>query len=110
MNQYGQSNTGLPMQGTNPPPTLVKIKVWFDEDNCVVIRMPPDFQYADLYKKLQERRQLEQGIKDDRPQELDVAYRDEVEGKLFRLQSDRDLQEALERNSKLTLNVKTLGR
>jgi bud emergence protein 1 len=70
--------------------------------------MPPGFNFADLYKKLQERRQLEQGLKDD-TDELEVCYRDEQEGTLYRIQGDADLGVAMERNAKLTLNIRSLG-
>jgi bud emergence protein 1 len=103
-NPYGQPTPG----NQNPPPALIKIKVWFGQDNCVVIRMPPGFNFADLYKKLQERRQLEQGLKDD-TDELEVCYRDEQEGTLYRIQGDADLGVAMERNAKLTLNIRSLG-
>ena len=94
--------------GTNPPPSAgaLKIKVWFEADNCVVIRMPIYFSFADLYKKLKERRALE------RPAEADldllVEYRDEQEGQYFPLESDSDLQVALDRNPKLTLGVRVM--
>jgi len=97
-------------------PGAVKIKVWFEPDNCVVIRMPATFQYADLYAKLQERRELE-GLPSpaaaspdgSAATELEVAYRDEVEGKLFAIRDDEDLRVARERNLRLMLSVRIVS-
>ena len=85
-----------------------KIKVWFSDQDCVVIRMPPvgQFRWADLYKKLKERRTIEYG--DTAEIELAVSYRDEREGKMFAMENDSDLRVALERNGKLTLDVRVV--
>jgi bud emergence protein 1 len=91
----------------NTNSAAIKIKVWFDENDCVVIRMPPGFKYADLVKKLRERRALERGGDEDES-ELMVEYRDEVEGGFYRIEGDDDLREALLRNPKLTLTVTTM--
>lgn len=99
------SITGVPSSTSGP--AALKIKVWFEPDNCVVIRMPPQFRYADLYKKLQERRELEK--LPDLDGELEIAYRDEMEGKLFAIRDDEDLRVAMERNPKLTLSVRVVG-
>ena len=98
-------NASTATQSAGPSQSM-KIKVWFEADNCVVIRMPNQFRYADLYKKLQERRELER-LPDTG--ELEVSYRDEADGRLFAMQSDEDLQAALQRSSKLTLNVRVVG-
>ena len=93
-------------------PAALKIKVWFEADNCVVIRMPPQFQYADLHKKLQERRELENlppTADAGGEGELEIAYRDEMEGKLFAIRDDEDLRVAMERNPKLTLSVRVVA-
>jgi bud emergence protein 1 len=90
-------------------PAAMKIKVWFEPDNCVVIRMPPQFRYADLYKKLKERRALER-IEGDRQDpekvELQVMYRDEADGVTYPITNDEELRVGMARNEKLTLNVK----
>lgn len=99
------SFSGVPSSTSGPG--ALKIKVWFEQDNCVVIRMPPQFRYADLYKKLQERRELER--LPDEGGELEVAYRDEQEQKLFAIRDDEDLRVAMERNPKLTLSVRVVG-
>ncbi|KAJ9669790.1 bud emergence protein 1 [Coniosporium apollinis] len=95
------SSLPAPAQGQGAPH---KIKVWFDTENCIVVRMPPGFGYADLYKKLKERRVLERPGEDE-DEEFGVEYRDEVEGEFYRIEGEEDLRVALERNPKLTLNV-----
>jgi bud emergence protein 1 len=88
---------------------LVKIKVWFGPDNCVVIRMPPEFTFIDLLKKLRERRQLEPGFANEPPDtELEVLYRDEGDSKMYEMRNDSDLKMAMHRNSKLTLDVRSV--
>lgn len=81
------------------PQTQVKIKVWFENDNCVVIRMPPQFSYRDLYRKLKDRRALENFQGEDENTELDVEYKDEGEGRWFPLRGEEELRVAMERNS-----------
>jgi len=93
------SNTGT---GTS---SALKIKVWFEEDNCVVIRMPTSLKFADLYKKLVERRKLERP--GELEEELNVEYKDEQDGYFYPIGDDEDLEIAVERNPKLTLSVTT---
>ncbi|KAF1913170.1 hypothetical protein BDU57DRAFT_346660 [Ampelomyces quisqualis] len=93
------TNTGT---GTGNSSAL-RIKVWFEEDNCVVIRMPISLKFVDLYNKVKERRQLEHPEEPD--QELLVEYRDEIERHFYPIENDEDLQIAVERNPKLTLSV-----
>jgi len=89
--------------------TLIKIKVWFGPDNCVIIRMPPDFSFPSLLKKLRDRRQLEPGFSNEPPNaELEVLYRDENDNKLYEMRNDSDLKMAMQRNSKLTLDVRSV--
>ncbi|KAJ8116774.1 hypothetical protein OPT61_g1880 [Boeremia exigua] len=122
--QRGQSSASQVYSSSlNPPPmnhqhssvstavstgtsSALKIKVWFEEDNCVVIRMPVSLRFNDLYNKLRERRRLEKPNEPD--QDLIVEYRDEMEGTFFPIENDEDLQIAVERNPKLTLSVTTL--
>jgi len=91
----------------------VKVKAWFDRETCVVIRMPPrgQFNYADLYQKIVDRRKLE--FKDsgaeDTEVDLDIEYRDEENGEYYRLEGDEDLEISVERNEKLTLAVRVAG-
>ena len=101
-NSVAQSVAGTP---GSTAATGMKIKVWFEADNCVVIRMPPQFRYADLYRKLQERRDLER-LPDSG--ELEVSYRDEQEGRSYVMRSDEELQAAMQRSPKLTLSVRVV--
>jgi bud emergence protein 1 len=94
--------------GNQQNQTQVKIKVWFEPDNCVVIRMAPQFSYRDLYRKLKERRALERFEGEDENTELEVCYRDEGEGRLFPLRSDEELMVGMERNERFTLSVRAL--
>jgi bud emergence protein 1 len=126
---YGQQQPQRPGQGhyrtgsqattTSPPlgqrtntsagATAMKIKVWFESDSCVVIRMPPQFRYDELYKKLKDRRALERidgDVKDPDNVVLEVMYRDEGESRLFPIRNDEELKVAMERNERLTLNVR----
>jgi bud emergence protein 1 len=108
----GGGNTASIMGPPGSYPAALKIKVWFEPDNCVVIRMPPQFQFADLYKKLQERRELEKlpATADAGGEgELEIAYRDEMEAKLFAIRDDEDLRVAMDRNPKLTLSVRVVA-
>ena len=102
MNHQHSSASTATNTGTS---SALKIKVWFEEDNCVVIRMPISLRYADLYNKLRERRRLERPNEPD--ENLIVEYRDEMEGTFFPIENDEDLQIAVERNPKLTLSVTT---
>jgi bud emergence protein 1 len=109
-------------RGPNGAATAMKIKVWFEPDNCVVIRMPPpgQFSFAELYKKLKERRALE-GLPDGNgggnggvgggqggsgDVELEVAFRDENMGHLVPIRNDQELQSCLDRGERFTLSVR----
>jgi bud emergence protein 1 len=123
---FANHQRGPSMGGLNPPPmqhqhsslsavsnvstntntgSALRIKVWFDDDECVVIRIPLSLKFVDLYNKLKERRAI------DKPNEqiddLYVEYKDEIEGKYYPIESDEDLAIAVERNPKLTLSVTT---
>lgn len=102
IHQHSSASTATTNTGTS---SALKIKVWFEEDNCVVIRMPISLRYVDLYNKLKERRRLEKPGEPD--EDLTVEYRDEMEGTFFPIENDEDLQIAVERNPKLTLSVTT---
>jgi bud emergence protein 1 len=100
----------------------MKIKVWFEPDNCVVIRMPPagQFTFAELYKKLKERRALEGlpdangggnggvggGMGGSGDVDLEVAFRDEAVGQLIPIRNDQELQSCLDRGDRFTLSVR----
>ncbi|KAF2834197.1 hypothetical protein M501DRAFT_990477 [Patellaria atrata CBS 101060] len=98
-----QSST-LTQNSSQSAQSTTKIKVWFSEENCVIIRMPANFNYNDLYKKLIERRNMEEPHHNGRA--LVVEYRDEMENQYFTLTDDQDLEIAMERNPKLTLVVR----
>jgi bud emergence protein 1 len=86
--------------------SALKIKVWFEEDNCVVIRMPISLKFIDLYQKLVERRKLEMGDEGfNGHEELIVEYKDEADDYFYPIENDEDLGIAVERNPKLTLSV-----
>ncbi|KIW05820.1 uncharacterized protein PV09_03026 [Verruconis gallopava] len=107
--QFQHSRT--PSQATTTtnraPGAPLKIKVWFEPDNCVVIRMPAQFSYKDLYRKLKERRALERIDGEEDDAELEVCYRDEAEGRLYPIRGDEDLRVGMERNpERFTLSVR----
>ncbi|KAH8729082.1 hypothetical protein GQ44DRAFT_723976 [Phaeosphaeriaceae sp. PMI808] len=109
MNQQNSStSTGTSNSNTGTGGlSALKIKVWFEEDNCVVIRMPISLKFLDLYKKLKERRQMERP--GEAEEELIVEYRDEIENDFYPIENDEDLRIAVERNPKLTLSVQPRG-
>ena len=103
IHQHSSASTATSANtGTNSSP---KIKVWFEEDNCVVIRMPMSLKFFDLYNKLVERRRLERPGEQD--EELIVEYKDEQDNYFYPIENDEDLAIAVERNPKLTLSVTT---
>lgn len=111
---HAHSSASTATSATNPNTntgtgglSALKIKVWFEEDNCVVIRMPTSLRFEDLYKKLKERRMLERP--GELEEKLNVEYRDEIEGRFYPIENDEDLQIAVERNPKLTLSVTPMG-
>lgn len=99
---HAHSSSSTATTGTS---SALKIKVWFEEDNCVVIRMPISLKFVDLYNKLVERRKLERPGEEE--EELIVEYKDEQENYFYPIENDEDLQIAVERNPKLTLSVTT---
>jgi bud emergence protein 1 len=111
--QPGQMGGGPgSMRGMAPADSqaMVKIKVFFAQDSIVVIRMPPDFTFADLDKKLRDRRKLEPGFADEAANAaIAVSYRDEVDDKQYPIYNDDDLHVAMMRNAKLTLQVQSVG-
>lgn len=102
----GNGNGAGPPPGPNTGP--MKIKVFFGDTNCVVIRMPPQFSYMDLVHKLRDRYSLEPDVDPSLAQNSDfhVEYRDESSnGGYYPMYNDNDLRMARERNEKLTLRV-----
>lgn len=100
--QHSSTSTATTNTNTGTNGAL-RIKVWFEEDNCVVIRMPISLRFVDLYKKVKERRKLEHP--DEPDQELQIRYNDKVEDALYPIDDDEDLQIAVERNPTLVLSV-----
>lgn len=95
-------------------PMAVKIKCWFDNDNCVVLRMPSFFRYSELCKKIFERHQLEQGLGSEedgsaasRVNEADmqIKYKLPETNDYFPIANDDDLRNAMEQCPKLVLMV-----
>lgn len=88
--------------------TTTKIKVWFADANCVVIRMPVSFTYVELLAKLRDRWALEPGAgggADAAQRPLAMEYKDEETKQYWRLTNDEELADARGRNEKLTLRV-----
>ena len=104
-----------------PSGGALKVKVWYDRDTCVVLRLPPrgTFSYTELHRKIMERRRLEFQNRsgEDQPQneeEVDteeaglcIEYRDEGNGEYLVLDCDEALSEAEARCDKLTLVVRS---
>ncbi|KAL5119185.1 bud emergence protein 1 [Pleosporales sp. CAS-2024a] len=86
------TNTGT---GTNGLSHL-KIKVWFDGDECIIIRMPLSVRFVELYKKVKERRQLQHP--DEPDEELTVQCFDKVRKDWTYIQNDEDLEDAIQSN------------
>ncbi|KAG9638181.1 hypothetical protein KCV04_g6986, partial [Aureobasidium melanogenum] len=89
----------------------LKVKVWFDRETCVVLRLPPRgaFTFDDLYRKILERRRLEYGEADPRSEEteLDIEVRNERTGDYTPLINDETLEDALQQNEKMMLVVQS---
>lgn len=116
---YPQPGMQRQMTSTSNGANALKVKVWFDINTCVVVRMPPkhQFNYADLYRKIVERRKLEYSGKRDNgldspidadqdlDPELEFKYRDERNGDYHLLSDDKDLEDAMQKTEKLTIAV-----
>jgi bud emergence protein 1 len=74
----------------------MKVKVMF-QDELIVIRVPSDITFLQLKDKLKDRLKVSE--------ELVVQYKDEPTNSSVDLNSDTDLDVALQRNTKLTLFV-----
>ncbi|TIA16358.1 hypothetical protein D6C80_04585 [Aureobasidium pullulans] len=89
----------------------LKVKVWFDRETCVVLRLPPRgaFNFDDLYRKILERRRLEYGDADPRSDEteLDIEVRNERTGDYTPLINDDTLDDAIQQNDKMMLVVQS---
>lgn len=96
INRQPSSITSLTPVSTVSSGGVMKVKVFF-QDDLIAIRVPNDIGFQQLKDKLADRLK----VKD----ELFVQYRDEHSGAYFDLANDRDLDIAMQRNSKLTLHV-----
>ncbi|EXJ68972.1 bud emergence protein 1 [Cladophialophora psammophila CBS 110553] len=74
----------------------MKVKVFF-QDDIIVLRVPQDIVFAALREKLMERLKVNDGIV--------IQYKDEPTNTLIDLETDDNLDVALQRNPKLTLYV-----
>lgn len=74
----------------------LKIKVNF-QDDLIAIRVPNDIPFQQLKDKLQDRLRVQD--------EILITYKDEPTNEYCEMMSDRDFDEALNRNQKLTLFV-----
>ncbi|KAH0556836.1 hypothetical protein GP486_005377 [Trichoglossum hirsutum] len=90
----GSQGSGGP---TGTPASAMKIKIHF-QDDLIAVRVPMDINFQQLKEKVMDRLH----VGDD----AIVQYRDEPTGDLVELLSDRDLDAAIQRNTKLTLVVK----
>ncbi|KAJ5778291.1 hypothetical protein N7520_001537 [Penicillium odoratum] len=110
--QQGLGAPGLATYGNGGPPpmnrqassltqsstsnTAMKVKVFF-QDDLIAIRIPSGVSMQHLKDKLSDRLK----IQDD----IIVQYKDEASGTYVDLHSDSDLENAMQRNTKLTLFV-----
>ena len=95
-------------------PLAVKIKCWFDNNNCVVLRMPSFFRYSELSKKIFERHQLEQGLGNGEngsgvshfnEADMQINYKHTETNDYYPIANDDDLRNAMEQCPKLVLTV-----
>ena len=105
------ANSGNSQQYAAGGAVAVKIKVWFGDSNCVVIRLPMTFNYSDLVNKLRERWSLEPGVDKANAQDVgfNIEYKDEATQAYYRIISDEELVIARDRNEKLTLRVSAVS-
>ncbi|KAJ5341543.1 hypothetical protein N7541_010667 [Penicillium brevicompactum] len=93
MDRQPSSITQASATSTN---SAMKVKVFF-QDDLIAIRIPSGVSMQHLKDKLCDRLKIQQ--------EIIVQYRDESSGSYVDLQTDQDLENAMQRNVKLTLFV-----
>lgn len=76
--------------------SAMKVKVFF-QDDLIAIRIPSGVSMQHLKDKLSDRLKIQEDIV--------VQYRDETSGTYIDLNTDQDLENAMQRNNKLTLFV-----
>ncbi|BDD54921.1 bud emergence protein 1 [Monascus purpureus] len=96
MNRQPSSLTSLTQVSTTSSTGAMKVKVFF-QDDLIAIRVPNDISFQQLQDKLVDRLKINE--------DLIVQYKDEHSGTYLDLRDDRDLDTAVQRNSKLTLHV-----
>jgi bud emergence protein 1 len=105
------STTTVSSTTTNNNGSALKVKVWFDRETCVVLRLPPrgTFNFDHLYRKILERRRLEYGAADPRSldRELNIEVRNERTGDYTPLVNDDTLEDAIAQNDKMMLVVQS---
>ena len=74
----------------------MKVKVAFQRD-LIAIQIPSDISLQQLKDKLVDRLKVDE--------EILLSYKDERTGNYYNLNSDRDLDAAIQHNTKLTLYV-----
>lgn len=97
MNRQGSSMTQV---STTSSSSAMKVKVFF-QDDLIAIRIPNGVSLQHLKDKLKDRLKIQEDIV--------VQYRDESSGTYVDLISDNDLENATQRNTKLTLFVNIAG-
>ncbi|KIW48599.1 hypothetical protein, variant [Exophiala oligosperma] len=90
-----QASTSSSMRAGNASGPM-KVKVFF-QDDIIAIRVPQDIAFAALKERLVERLKLNDGVV--------IHYKDELSNSMLELENDDNLDEALQRNPKLTLHV-----
>ncbi|KAL6244561.1 bud emergence protein 1 [Rhinocladiella similis] len=90
-----QASTSSSMRAGNANGPM-KVKVFF-QDDIIAIRVPQDIAFSALKERLMERLKLDDDIV--------VHYKDELSNSMLELENDDHLDEALQRNPKLTLHV-----
>ncbi|KAK0391402.1 hypothetical protein NLU13_0902 [Sarocladium strictum] len=76
----------------------IKVKMYYNGD-LIALRVPKDIMYDQLRERIQDRLKLPS------PERMRISYKDEMSGEKPTLSSDRDLDDALNRNPKLMLYV-----
>jgi len=90
-----QASNSSSMKGGNASGPM-KVKVFF-QDDIIALRVPGDIVFAALREKLLERLKINEDVI--------IQYKDEPTNSLIDLESDDNLDVALQRNPKLTLYV-----
>jgi len=96
------------LASSGPGSSTTKIKVWLADANCVVIRMPMVFTFAELLAKVRDRWALEPGAgtsANGGQSALAIEYKDEQTQGYWPLTNEGELANARNRNDKLTLRV-----